>query len=113
MKNILKINGYSAKISFDSDREYFRGEFIDINGYADFYATDIKGLYDEGEKSLSIFLKACEEDGISPDKSYSGKFILRMSPQLHSKITTIAISEDTAINNLLLNIINKGIKEYE
>ena len=44
MKNIMNINGYDAVINYDPEIEMFRGEFINLNGGADFYAADIKGL---------------------------------------------------------------------
>ena len=48
MKNTMEIDGYKAVIQFDPDIDMFRGEFIDLNGGADFYAPDIAGLRKEG-----------------------------------------------------------------
>ena len=42
----------------------FRGEFVSLNGGADFYAKDVEGLFREGEISLKVFLEACEEDDV-------------------------------------------------
>ena len=47
--NTMTINGYQAVIMFDPDIEMFRGEFIGLNGSADFYARDVDGLHREGE----------------------------------------------------------------
>ena len=49
MKNVLDFpGGYSAVIGYDSELEMFRGEFVGLNGGADFYATDLEGLKREG-----------------------------------------------------------------
>lgn len=72
--NIMTINGYQAVISFDSDIQMFRGEFVGLNGGADFYAKDVDGLRRERETSLKVFLDACAEDGVDPRKHFSGKF---------------------------------------
>ena len=56
MKNIMKIDGYDAVINYDPEIEMFRGEFINLNGGADFYASDIQGLHKEGQASLNMFL---------------------------------------------------------
>ena len=45
--NKLNINGINAVISFDADINLFRGEFVGLNGYADFYAADVAGLKKE------------------------------------------------------------------
>lgn len=44
MKNLMKINGYSAVVQYDPDIEMLRGEFVGLNGGADFYAKDIDSL---------------------------------------------------------------------
>ena len=44
MVNIIEINGYRAIIQYDPEIEMFRGEFIGLNGGADFYATDYRGF---------------------------------------------------------------------
>ena len=66
MINVMTINGYRAVIIYDPDIEMFRGEFIDLNGGADFYAKDIEGLLREGEISLKVFLDACAADFAAP-----------------------------------------------
>ena len=42
--NTMTINGYQAVIAFDPDIQLFRGEFVGLNGGADFYAADVAGL---------------------------------------------------------------------
>jgi len=81
MKSIMNINSYDAVINYAPEIEMFRGEFINLNGGADFYAADIKGLHAEGEASLNMFLEMCKEDGVEPKKSYSDKFNVRISPR--------------------------------
>ena len=38
MKNVMQFGEYEAAISFDPDISMFRGEFVGLNGGADFYA---------------------------------------------------------------------------
>ena len=80
MINRMTINCVKAVISYDSGIDLFRGEFIGLNGGADFYASDAEGLRRQGEISLKVFMDACKEDGVDPIKTYSGKFVLRISP---------------------------------
>lgn len=68
--NTMTINGYQAVISFDPDIQLFRGEFVGLNGGADFYAADVQGLKTEGEVSLRVFLEACKRRGLEPRKHY-------------------------------------------
>ncbi|BCX89999.1 hypothetical protein MIN45_PP13 (plasmid) [Methylomarinovum tepidoasis] len=71
-RNVMEIDGYQAVISYDPELGMFRGEFVDLNGGADFYARDVEGLRCEGEVSLKVFLEMCREKGIEPRGSFSG-----------------------------------------
>ena len=66
-KNIMTIDGYPALITFDPEIGLFRGEFLHMNGGADFYAVSIEGLRREGATSLCAFLEDCQTRGISPE----------------------------------------------
>ena len=98
MRNTMEIDGYGAIIQYDPEIDMFRGEFIGINGGADFYAKDIGGLKKEGALSLRVFLEMCREDGVEPRKQYSGKFNVRLPPELHATIAEAAAAEGKSIN---------------
>ena len=104
--NIMEINNYRALIQYDPEIEMFRGEFLGLNGGADFYANDIEGLKKEGAASLNVFLEMCAEDGVEPKKNYSGKFNIRISSGLHEDIAGVAISEGKSINQWIVETLN-------
>ncbi|CAN2042141.1 hypothetical protein GMMP15_60004 [Candidatus Magnetomoraceae bacterium gMMP-15] len=63
--NIIIIDGYKAIINYDPMIDQFRGEFIGLNGGADFYAANIEELREEGKISLKVFLEMCKEEGLN------------------------------------------------
>jgi predicted HicB family RNase H-like nuclease len=110
MMNIMEINGYRAIIQYDPEIDMFRGEFIGLNGGADFYAKDIDNLRQEGEISLQVFLDMCREDGVEPRKEFSGKFNLRVSPQLHAEIATRAASAGKSLNQWITDMLDQSLQ---
>ena len=68
--NLMKINNINAVIQYDPEIEMFRGEFVELNGGADFYAKDIESLKKEGAISLKVFLDACKKRNIEPKKKF-------------------------------------------
>ena len=98
MKNVMTIDGYRAVISYDPEIELFRGEFVGLNGGADFYARDPKGLKREGAISLKVFLDACAEDGVEARRPFSGKFVLRLDPKTHEAVALAAAASGLSIN---------------
>ena len=107
--NIMEIEGYRATIQFDPENEMFRGEFIGINGGADFYAEDIDGLHREGKVSLKVFLDMCREDGVEPRKVYSGKFNLRIPSELHAEIAARASASGKSLNQCVSELLDQSI----
>ena len=109
--NIMEVDGYKAKIEYDSELDEFRGEILGLNGSAEFYGKDPETLRREFKASLAVFLEVCEEKGIYPTKSYSGKFNLRIPPGLHSKIANRATAEDKSINQWVSEVLEETIGE--
>ena len=104
----MTINAYQAVISFDPDIQMFRGEFVGLNGGADFYAKDVDGLRREGEISLRVFLEACAEDGVDLHKHFSGKFSLRVDPELHEAAVIAAAAHGQSLNQWAAEAIRQA-----
>ncbi len=105
----MEIGGYRAIIQFDPDIEMFRGEFVGLNGGADFYARDVSGLMREGAASLKVFLEMCEEDGVEPGRTYSGRFNLRIPSELHADVVVAAAAEGKSLNQWVTDTLGDRI----
>ena len=108
--NLLDIEGYTAVILYDPEIEMFRGEFVGLTGGADFYARDIEGLRREGKASLKVFLDMCEEKGIEPRRSFSGKFNVRLPAELHEHIAEAAAAESKSLNQWVSDTLGKAVQ---
>ncbi len=109
--NMMEVNGYKAKIEYDSELDQFRGEILGLNGSADFYGKTPASLRKEFKNSLKLFLEVCEKKGIQPKKDFSGKFNLRIPPGLHSQIAARATTEHKSINQWVSEILKPSVSE--
>jgi predicted HicB family RNase H-like nuclease len=107
--NIMTLEGYHAKIEYDSELDMFRGEILGLNGGADFYGRNPKELRAEFKKSLHVFLAVCEEKGIEPRRHYSGKFNLRIPPELHEQLAIAAQMKGKSVNKLAQEALQKVV----
>jgi predicted HicB family RNase H-like nuclease len=112
MINTLKIDGHQAVITFDPEIEMFRGEFVGLNGGADFYAYSVEELKKEGSESLRIFLDECRKDGIEPYKSFSGKVTTRLTPARHEALAVMSQATGMSINELLNEGVDLAIQKH-
>lgn len=104
--NTMTIKGYQAVIAFDPDIQMFRGEFVGLNGGADFYAKDVDGLR-RGEDFLRVFLDACTEDGVKPRKHFSGKFSCGSIPP-HEAAAIAAAAHGQSLNQWATEAIRQA-----
>ncbi|HEX6280355.1 MAG TPA: type II toxin-antitoxin system HicB family antitoxin [Pyrinomonadaceae bacterium] len=109
----MKFGEYEAVISFDPDISMFRGEFIGLNGGADFYADSIAKLRKEGEISLKVFLDFAKEKNIEPKKRFSGQFVLRLKPEVHKKYALLAKSKNLSLNQVLASTLETAVEGVE
>lgn len=109
MKNIMEFDGgFQAVIAYDPDIEMFRGEFVGLNGGADFYAKDAESLKKEGQISLDVFLRMCAEDGVSPKKA-QGKFALRLPPDVYHSAAVAAAAEGKSLNSFIIDAVRQAV----
>jgi len=108
--NIMSVDGYQAKIDYDAELDMFRGEILGLNGGADFYGRTPEELRVEFSKSLQVFLEVCREKGIEPRRHYSGKFNLRIPPELHERLAILAQGEGKSLNTLAREALQKVVE---
>lgn len=107
--NMMTVDGYHARIEYDEDLDVFRGEILGLSGGADFYGKNPKELRAEFKKSLQVFLTVCKEKGIEPRRHFSGKFNLRISPELHEKLAIVAQAQGKSINSLAQEALQERV----
>lgn len=107
---MMTVDGYHAKIEYDDDIGLFRGEILGLSGGADFYGKDPDELRTEFKKSLQVFLEVCKEEGIEPRRNFSGKFNLRISPELHERLAIEAQAQGKSLNTLAQEALREQIK---
>jgi predicted HicB family RNase H-like nuclease len=107
--NVMTVDGYHAKIEYDAETDMFRGEILGLTGGADFYGRNPKELRAEFRKSLTVFLEVCREKGIEPRRNYSGKFNLRIPPELHEQLAIVAQAEGKSINTVAQEALQQRV----
>ena len=108
--SLMTVNGFHAKIEYDPELDMFRGEILGLSGGADFFGKNPKELRMEFKKSLKVYLDVCREQGIEPRRSYSGKFNLRISPDLHERLAIVAQAEGKSINAIAQEALEQRVE---
>ena len=107
--SIMTVDGYQARIEYDPELDQFRGEILGLNGGADFYGKNPRELRSAFRKSLQLYLEVCAEKGIEPRRNFSGKFNVRIPPELHERLAIVAQAEGKSINLVAQEALRKRV----
>jgi len=107
----MEYKGYSAKVVFDEDANIFHGEVINLRDVITFEGETVDELQQAFHDSVDDYLEFCAERGEDPEKPYSGKFVVRVEPELHKRITIEARKRGVSINSLVGEALSKTINE--
>ena len=94
----IEYKGYIAKIEFDEEDQILTGVVVGMDDLICFHAENTHEILPIFHEMVDDYLTACKEEGIKPQKSFSGRFMLRLPPKLHAKVAALAGSAEKSIN---------------
>ena len=98
---MLKHKGYRGHAEFDDEAGLFHGEMLDTRDVITFQGTSVDELETAFRDSVEDYLEFCEERGEEPDKPFSGRLMVRLSPTLHRDLYVQAKQENKSLNGLI------------
>lgn len=103
----LRYKGYVGSVEYSEPDECFVGRVLGLRRDGIIYEGDsVESLKKDFEEAVDQYLQECEENGTTPEISYSGKLVLRMPSSLHGEAVDKAASMGISLNEF----INRAIK---
>lgn len=106
--NMMKYRGYVARIEYDDIDRIFVGHLAGIEDIVGFHGRTVDELESAFHESVDSYLAMCEETGRPPQRPYSGKIMLRVSPDAHAAVATCAAAHGKSINQWASEILEKA-----
>ena len=75
-----------------------------------FQSDSAKDIEREFHEAVDDYLEFCAEVGKEPQKEYSGLFNVRISPELHKKISVLAQAEGVSLNKAVEQAIQAMVQ---
>lgn len=102
---MLKYKGYTGHVEFDDEAGIFHGEVLDTRDVITFQGKSVDEIETAFRDSIEDYLEFCAERHEQPQKPFSGKFVLRMSPELHHKVYLKAIKSGKSLNRWIADVL--------
>lgn len=103
--------GYVGKVEYDDKDRIFSGIVINTKTVITFQGTSVDELETEFHNSIDDYLEWCKEDGISPEKPYSGKLNLRLTPDTHQRAAVKAKLLGMSLNSFIEKAVEDELME--
>ncbi len=98
---MMEYKGYIGIVEYDAQAKLFHGDVVNTRDVITFQGTNVTEIETAFRESVDDYLDWCKKDGVEPEKPYSGKFNLRLSPELHREVAITAKKLNLSINNFV------------
>ena len=105
----MEYKGYYAKVEFDDDADIFHGEVVNLRDVITFEGETVQQLKQAFQDSVDDYLEFCAKSGENPEKPYSGKFVVRIEPELHKNVTVEVRRAGLSLNAWVADTISKAL----
>lgn len=108
---MMEYKGYIGKVEIDDEAGILHGEVINIRDVITFEGTSVDELQKAFHESVDDYLAFCAERGESPEKPFSGKFVVRLPAELHRKAYIQAKLSDKSLNGWVTEVLQTALQE--
>lgn len=120
MTQLLEYNGYKGTVEFSLEDDVLHGSIQFIQDMVSYEADTLPQLKAEFEAAVDDYLETCKELDRQPDKPCNGTFQIRVTPERHRELSTLALEKNISLNQIVnqaldafINIDQSSLKNNE
>jgi predicted HicB family RNase H-like nuclease len=106
----LKYKDFIGKVDYDSEGKIFTGEVLGLRDVITFQGSTPEELEGSFHESVDFYLEMCARDKVSPEKPFSGRFNVRLDPNLHRQLAERAALEKTSLNEWVIHTLEDSVR---
>lgn len=95
---MLRYQNYTGIVEYDPNGKIFTGEVIGVRDLITFQGRTPEEIEQSFRAAADFYLEMCLQDGGSPQKPFSGRFNVRLSPEVHRQIAERAALQRVSLN---------------
>ena len=102
---MMEYKGYIGKVEIDDEVGILYWEVINGGDGTTVEGTCVEEVQQAFHESVDDYLEFCAQRGESPEKPFSGKFVLRLPAELHRKAYIQAKLKDKSLNSWVTEVL--------
>ena len=104
---MMEYKGYLGSVEYDAEAKIFHGDIINTRDVITFQGTSVDEIEQAFIDSIEDYIAWCNKDGVEPEKPYSGRFNVRLPPELHRQIAIMAKKRRISLNSFVEKAVSK------
>lgn len=97
----MEYKGYVAKIDYDPEDHLFFGVVSNVRGTIAFDGESPDEIEEHFRMAVDSYLETCKKEKVEVMKPLSGKFVVRVDPEVHRALAMRAKQEHKSLNALV------------
>jgi predicted HicB family RNase H-like nuclease len=110
---MMTYKGFLATVTFDDDVGIFHGEVANLRDVITCQGQSVDELRKAFRDSVEDYLEFCAERGEEPEKPLSGRFLVRVPPELHRSIFERAARRGLSVNRWVRAALERAVEADE
>lgn len=107
---MFEYKGYTGTIdTADTETGLFTGSIVGIQDVVTFEGKTIPALQKAFHDSVDDYFEFCKELKELPEKPYSGRFVLRLTPDLHRRVSEAADAAHVSLNSWIVAAVEQRL----
>ncbi len=106
----MEYKGFIGQVEYDDEAKIFHGDVINTRTVITFEGKTVDEIEKAFHESVDAYLDWCKEDGVEPEKPYSGKFIVRINPDLHRQVVIESRKRKVSLNKFVEEALSHEVK---
>lgn len=108
--SMITYKGYHGVFEYDPEADIFHGEVANLSDVITFQGRSIDELKQALVDSVEDYLEFCASKGKTPEKPYSGRFNVRLEPELHQRIALEAAAAGKSLNGWVAEALQSAVQ---
>ena len=107
----MTYKGYTGSVEYSDADKVLCGRVLNVDGVVSYEAEDVRGIETAFRQAVDDYIEYCRRHGKEPQKPVSGRFTLRMSPELHRRALAVASLRRKSLNAVITETLAATLAE--
>ena len=107
----MEYKGYIAVLELDAEKGVFHGSVVNTRDVITFQGSSVEELRREFEASVDFYLEVSARHNREPEKPASGKFVVRIAPEMHRELIKLAARESKSLNTVVRETLQERVQQ--